>query len=127
MSACGLHVLENEVVEPSIVNLAGFGKTSGTRCVDAAHLVYHKQNNNNYYYLTTIIIILSLSEKFKQIQNSHRGGVYLQMICQVEVVVDVGRMILASRPGTWRAGGTTLHILSDSYTSALHLNQEVRH
>ena len=43
-----LHVLENEVVEPSIVNLAGFGKTSGTRCVDAAHLVYHKQNNNYY-------------------------------------------------------------------------------
>ena len=38
------HVLENEVVEPSIVNLAGFGKTSGTRRVDAAHLVYHKQN-----------------------------------------------------------------------------------
>lgn len=122
MSACGLHVLENEVVEPSIVNLAGFGKTSGTRCVDAAHLVYHKQNNNNYYYLTTIIIILKVQADTKVTVVG-----YLQMICQVEVVVDVGRMILASRPGTWRAGGTTLHILSDSYTSALHLNQEVRH
>lgn len=59
-----LYVLENEVVKPSIVNLAGFGKTSGTRCIDAAHLVYREQNNN----------YLVFARKVQADTHSYSGG-----------------------------------------------------
>ena len=96
-----VHVVRNEVVKPSVVNGAGFGKTSGTGCVDVAHLVYHEQNKNHLEFVRYTPATVET---------------YPQMIFWVEVVVDGGRMILASPPGTWRVGGPTLHAPSNSYT-----------
>ena len=96
-----VHVVRNEVVKPSVVNGAGFGKTSGTGCIDVAHLVYHEQNKN---YLEFVRYTPATLETYRQ------------MICWAEVVVDEGRMILASPPGTWCVGGPTLHTVSNSYT-----------